>query len=146
MFIENDSFSLGLLKPDCTLRHLTKTIMEMILETGLEIVATKTLFLSASDVEAFYVSCITENFFAEMSLFLQSGPTIAYLVRGNEAITRLNKLVGSTDPVDALPGTIRRMGTDIRHNLAHSSQDSLNFLREATIIFNRDELETVGII
>lgn len=141
-----EEYSLLLLKPDCAKRGLTETILKMVLSTGLEIVAVKTLILKVSDVEIFYKNCRKEDFFTGMSLFLQSGPVTVYVVKGENAINVLNKLVGFNEPAKADPGTIRRMGIDISHNLAHSSASRSDFFREASVVFSKDELKAMGAI
>ena|SRR3989344_6873944 len=88
----HDTFSLGLLKPDCEERGLTNLIFEMIQEAGLKIVAIKTVLLTKQDVEIFYTGCRNESFFSDLSLFLRSAPITAYIVSGNNAIETLNKL------------------------------------------------------
>mgnify|MGYP001562269068 CR=1 FL=1 len=138
-------FSLGLLKPDCTERDLLDTALQMVRAAGLEIVALKPIKMTAEDVVAFYPQVLKEEFFDEMSLFLQSGISIAYIVKGEDAIGILDELVGETDPADAEPGTIRSMGESIRRNLAHSSDGQESFLREASVIWSDDELERIGV-
>ena len=140
------SFSLGLLKPDCQSRRLIDKILHMIVDAGLEIVAIKTVRLNSTQIKAFYSQCIGEDYFEEMSSFLQSGYVTAYIVRAEDAISRLNSLVGKTDPKFARPGTIRALGIDIRHNLAHSSESHKEFLKEARIIFSDKELLSIGAI
>ena len=138
-------FSLGLLKPDCAERNLIITALQMVKSTGLCLIALKPTKMTAEDVKVFYNKIHHEEFFEEMSLFLQSGASIAFIVNGDDAIGVLNKLVGATDPKDAETGTIRRMGENIRHNLAHSSRDRDDFLREASVIWSDEELEKIGV-
>ena len=138
-------FSLGLLKPDCTARNLLIAALQMVKSTGLNLIALKPIKMTAEDVKNFYNKIHDEEFFDEMSLFLQSGVCIAYIVTGDDAIGVLNKLVGATDPKDAETGTIRKMGEDIRHNLAHSSRNREDFLREASVIWSDEELEKIGV-
>ncbi|MDP3052334.1 MAG: nucleoside-diphosphate kinase [bacterium] len=130
-----EGYSLGLLKPDCIQRGLTETILEMVRATGLEIVATRTLTLTKENVEIFYKGYREDDYFDSLLQFMQSGPVIGFIVKGENAIEVLNELVGFTEPSKAKPGTIRAMGIDVCYNLAHSSHSKLDFLREAKVIF-----------
>ena len=139
-------YSLGLLKPDCARRRLTKLVLKMVQDTGLEIVTIKKMRLKAFQVEAFYKKFLNENFFSEMSLSLQSGSVTIFIVKGKNAINVLNELVGSTEPRKAKFGTIRHMGTDIRNNLAHSSGKKVDFIREAKIVFSKQRLRAIKVL
>jgi len=144
MAMENRLFSLGLLKPDCVAHGLTARILRLVLAKGLKIVAVRTVRMTDQDVRVFYDKIHDEDFFPGLSAFLQSGVSIAYIVYGEDAMGVLNELVGATDPKDAAPNTIRSMGEDIRHNLAHSSENRYDFLREAGVIWSNKELEEMG--
>jgi len=139
-----NEFSLGLLKPDCAERNLTEPILQMVRDIGLELVLVRTLHLTDADIKKFYQKIVHEDYFDEMSVFLRSGSVTAYVVKGQDAITRLNKLVGFNVPSLAEAGTIRSLGYDIRHNLAHSSENREDFLREASVIFSEAELIEIG--
>jgi len=138
-------YSLGLLKPDCSQRGLTETILEMVRATGLEIATIKTLTLTKEDVEIFYKNIQNDDYFDSHSQFMQSGPVTVFIVRGENAIEILSELVGFTEPSKAKTGTIRSMGTDICRNLVHSSSDKLAFLHEVGVIFDKQELKNIGI-
>jgi len=138
-------FSLGLLKPDCIQRGLVVTVLEMVRRAGLKIVAIKKLTLTKEDVEIFYANCRNEDFFEGLLEFMQSGPVIGFIVEGENARDVLTELVGFNEPSLAKVGTIRSMGIDIRHNLAHSSRNKEDFLREANVIFTKDELREIGV-
>lgn len=138
--------SLGLLKPDCIQRGLTDTILEMVRRTGLKIVAIKTLTLTKENIEIFYANCRNEDFFDGLSEFMQSGQVIAYIVQGENARAVLTELVGFGEPSWSKVGTVRSMGKDIRHNLAHSSRNKDDFLREVSVIFTKEELRGIGVV
>lgn len=139
-------YSLGLLKPDCIQRGLTETILEMVRTTGLKIAAIKTLTLTKEDVEIFYKDYRDDDYFDSLLQFMQSGPITGFIVKGENAIEVLNELVGFIEPSKAKPGTIRAMGIDVCHNLAHSSHSRLDFLREAKVIFGEQKLKDIGVI
>lgn len=139
-------YSLGLLKPDCIQRGLAGTILEMVRTTGLKIVAIKTLILTKENIEIFYKDYRDDDDFDSLLQFMQSGPITGFIVKGENAIGVLNELVGFTEPSKAKPGTIRSMGIDICHNLAHSSHIRFEFLREAKVIFDEQKLKDIGVI
>lgn len=139
-------YSFGLLKPDCLQRGLTKNILAMIGAIGLEIAVVKILNLTKEDVEVLYEGCRNDHYFETHSQFMQSGPVLAFIVTGENAIGRLNELVGPTDSFKARAGTIRNMGTDICRNLIHSSESEADALREAKAIFGENEIAAIGII
>jgi len=137
--------SLCLLKPDCIQRELTETILKMVSATGLEIVAIKTTTLTKEDIKIFYKDYRDDDYFDDLSQFMQSGPVTVFIVKGENAIEILSELVGFTEPSKAKTGTIRSMGTDICRNLVHSSSDQLAFLHEVGVIFDKQELKNIGI-
>ncbi len=139
-------YSLGLLKPDCGRRGLTGTVLEMVRTTGLKIGAIRTLTLTKEDVEIFYKNYRGDDYFDDLLQFMQSGPVTGFIVKGENAIEVLDELVGSTEPSEAKPGTIRAMGTNICCNLAHSSRSRIDFLREAKVIFGEKKLKDIGVI
>lgn len=136
-------YSLGILKPDCLERDLVDHVFGMIKNVGLEVVVCKKLHLAVEDIYKFYYEYKYENFFDGLIQSLTCGNVIAYIVRGENAIDRLNTLVGRTDPAKATPNTIRELGESIRKNLVHSSEDKESFLREASLIFSDQELNEI---
>lgn len=132
--------SLGLLKPDCLARGLDKWALERIRCQRLEIVLTKQLTFSPELVDAFYPQCRHRDYYDGLCEHLCSGPSLVYIVRGEDAINRLSALVGFNEPAFSAPGTIRSRGENIRRNLAHSSENFDQFFREAVVIFSKEDV------
>lgn len=132
--------SLGLLKPDCLERGLDTWSLKKARDHGLEIVLAKRLIFTPDLVDAFYPQCRPRDYYTGLCTHLCSGPSLAYVVRGEDAINRLGALVGFNEPTFAAPGTIRSQGENIRRNLAHSSENFDQFFREAVVIFTKEEV------
>lgn len=130
--------SLGLLKPDCLARGLDEWALEKVQHHGLEITLTKRLLFTPELVDAFYPQCRLRDYYAGLCAHLCSGPSLVYVVRGEDAINSLNALIGFNEPAFASPGTIRSRGENIRCNLAHSSENFDQFFREAVVIFSKE--------
>lgn len=132
--------SLGLLKPDCLERGLDAWVLEKIQHHGLEIILTKRLVFTPEMVDAFYPQCRSRDYYSGLCAHLCSGFSLVYVVRGEDAINRLNVLVGFNKPAFAAPGTIRSKGENVRRNLAHSSENFDQFFREAVVVFTKEEV------
>ncbi len=133
-------YSLGLLKPDCLERDLDTWALKKVRNHGLEIVLTKRLIFVPDLVDAFYPQCRLRDYYAGLCAHLCSGPSLVYIVRGEDAINRLGALIGFNEPAFAAQGTIRSQGENIRRNLAHSSENFDQFFREAVVIFTKEEV------
>ena len=82
------------------------------------------------------MQCIGEVFYRGLFEHLKSGVCRAFVFYGKDAIHKINSVVGNTDPKDNVLGlTIRSYGENIRKNLAHSSANYSEFLRESQICF-----------
>ncbi|MBZ9628150.1 nucleoside-diphosphate kinase [Psychroflexus sp. CAK1W] len=144
---EIEFFSLGILKPDCIQRELVHEAFRRISNTGVEIVISKTITLTENDVLLVYSRCVEKSFFYSMQQFLISSECIVFIVKSNnnDAIRKLNSVVGFTEPVKAKPGTLRELGKNLTHNIAHSSDNSINFLKESGHFFSQEELIKAGL-
>ena len=131
----NQSF--GLLKPDCLERGIQEDIFKMIRSFDLKIIKMKKVQLNEKNVDAIWSSCRNEYFYKDMVRFLTSGKCIVFLVEGEDAINRLNVLVGHYDPLKAGKGTIRGpFGCSAMENVIHSSLNEEAFQREANLFFS----------
>jgi len=138
------NFTFGMLKPDSTEKSLGEEIFALIEKNGLRILLHKKIRLSQDQIDRLYIRNIGKDFFADMSEFLMSEDVTVYVATGDDALTRLNQLVGSTDPLTANEGTIRqKYGVSVTRNIAHSSNSEEEFWQEARIFFTEDELSVV---
>jgi len=114
--------TLSIIKPDATGRSLTGAINARIEEAGLRIIAQKRLRLTRAQAEAFYAVHRERPFFASLCEFMSSGPIVAQVLEGEDAITKNREVMGATDPAKAAPGTIRKdFAQNIEANSAHGS-------------------------
>jgi nucleoside-diphosphate kinase len=140
-------FSFGILKPDCIQRELVQEAFRRISISGFDIVISKTITLTEIDVLHVYSRCVEKPFFDSMKQFLTSSDCIVFIVKStsNDAIEKLNNLVGFMEPMEAKVGTLRELGKDITNNLAHSSNNSESFINESGHFFSKQELIKAGL-
>ena len=99
--------TLVLIKPDGVERGLVGEIITRFEKKGLKIPAMKVLTMSRELAEEHYAEHVGKPFYEKLVKFMTSGPIVAMIIEGREAIKVVRKLAGATDPVEALPGTIR---------------------------------------
>ena len=137
-------YSLGIMKPDCVERKLIDRVLSMIRRAGLKVVVVKMLSLTQDDIDIVYSRCKYKEFYSDMSAFLLSGDVCVYVIKGKNAINKLNMLVGETDPKLASPSTIRgELGESLRRNITHSSMNEESFWREIEIFFTQEEIKSI---
>ncbi len=133
--------TLSILKPDATRRDLTGKINARFEEAGLKIVAQKRLWLSQAQAEKFYEVHKARPFFGELVSFMISGPVVAQVLQGENAVTRNREIMGATDPSKAEPGTIRReFAESIEANSVHGSDSLENAANEIAYFFAGTEI------
>ncbi len=114
--------TLAIIKPDAVERRLAGRILQRIEEAGFRIRALRMVHLTKPQAEGFYAVHRERPFFASLTDFMSSGPSIVLVLEGPDAISRWRALMGATDPARAEPGTIRReFGTSIERNVTHGS-------------------------
>ena len=114
--------TLSILKPDATRRNLTGKINAVFEEAGLRIVAQRRLRLSQMQAETFYGAHRERGFFKDLVSFMTSGPVVAQVLEGEDAIAQNRKLMGATNPANAEAGTIRKLFAEsIEANSVHGS-------------------------
>lgn len=114
--------TLCLVKPDAVSRNLSGAILDMIQKSGLNVAALKMLRLSKSEAESFYAVHCERPFFADLTEYMCSGPIVAAVLEGDDAIARYRKLMGHTNPANAEEGTIRKLyALNIEANSVHGS-------------------------
>jgi nucleoside-diphosphate kinase len=93
---------------------------------------------SREQASEFYSVHKAKPFFEELVSFITSGPVIACLIEGNNAITAVRLMAGATKSFEAAPGTIRGdFGLGLTENLIHASDSPESFIKESGVIFNR---------
>lgn len=133
--------TLLILKPSCIKRGLVGEIIRRIEFKGLRLVALSMSKLERNKVVELYRHHMGKPFFNILVESMSSDSVVVLVVEGREAISVARRLVGSTDPSEAAPGTIRGdLGLDITDNLIHASDSKESYEREVTLIFDRDDL------
>jgi nucleoside-diphosphate kinase len=133
--------TLVFLKPDAVARGLSGTILARIEAKGLKIVALKMLKVSSELAERHYAIHKGKPFYAGLLEFIRSGPVVAAVVEGVDAIATVRRLMGPTDPRKGAPGEIRfDLAQEIGRNLVHGSDDAKNAAAEIALWFRPEEL------
>ena len=135
--------TLSIIKPDATRRNLTGKINARLEEAGLRIVAQKRLWLTRGQAEGFYAVHRERPFFKSLCEFMSSGPVVAQVLEGDNAVAKNRDVMGATNPANAAPGTIRKdFAESIEANSVHGSDSPENARIEIAYFFSR--LELVG--
>ena len=133
--------TLLLLKPDAVQRRLIGTIIERFERKGLRLVALKFVRVDRPLAEKHYAVHNSKPFYESLLQFLTSGPTVAMVWEGREAVAVCRNLIGATDGVKAVPGTIRGdYALTVQNNLIHGSDSPENAAAEVALWFNKSEL------
>jgi nucleoside-diphosphate kinase len=133
--------TLSIVKPDAVAKGATGDILARFEKAGLRIVALKKLRLSQEQAEGFYAVHRARPFFKDLVGFMTSGPIVASVLEGEDAIARNRELMGPTDSKKAARGTIRGdHGTDIERNAVHGSDSPATARVEIAYFFNATEI------
>ena len=135
--------TLSIIKPDATRRNLTGAIIDRFEKAGLRVVASKRLQLSTAQAQAFYAVHKERPFYASLVAFMTSGPVVAQVLEGENAVARNREVMGATNPANAAPGTIRKdFAESIEANSVHGSDAAETAANEIKFFFS--DLEIVG--
>jgi nucleoside-diphosphate kinase len=133
--------TLSILKPDATRRNLTGKINAKFEDAGLRIVAQKRLHLTTAQAEAFYGVHRERGFFRDLVTFMTSGPVVAQVLEGENAVARNREIMGATNPANAAAGTIRKeFAESIEANSVHGSDSAENAAVEIAFFFSGIEI------
>ncbi len=128
--------TLSIIKPDATRRNVTGQINARFEAKGLRIVAQKRLQLTRAQAEAFYAVHKARPFFGDLVAFMISGPVVAQVLEGENAVALNRDVMGATDPKKAAAGTIRRdFAESIEANSVHGSDSAENAASEIAFFF-----------
>ncbi len=133
--------TLILVKPDGVQRNLIGEIIGRFEKRGLKLTGMKFMQMSQDLAERHYAVHKERPFFNDLVSYITSGPIVAMVWEGNDAINAARATIGATKPVDASPGTIRGdFGLEIGRNLVHGSDSPENGVKEAALFFSEEEL------
>ncbi len=128
--------TLILVKPDAFARGLTGEIITRFERKGLTLAAVEQQTASRETAEKHYAEHRERAFFSELVEFITGGPLVALVLEGEEAVRAARQLIGSTDPLEATPGTIRGdLAVEMGTNLVHGSDSPESAAREIAIWF-----------
>ena len=99
--------TLSMVKPDAVARNCIGEVVARLEHAGLKVVAAKMVQLTVGEAESFYSVHKGKHFFETLVTFITSGPLLAMVLEGENAVLRNREIMGATDPRKALRGTIR---------------------------------------
>ncbi len=133
--------TLVLVKPDGVAQGLTGEIIARFERRGLTVAALKMLCLARAKAESHYAEHKEKPFFGDLVAFITSGPIVAMVVAGENAVKVVRTMVGPTNPADAAPGTIRGdFALNLQKNVIHGSDSPASAEREIAIYFAAGEI------
>lgn len=135
--MEND-FTFAIIKPNAVRTGKAGPILAMINEGGFEISAMRMVHMTRPMAEAFYAVHQGKPFYNGLVEFMTSGPVIVMILKHANAVEDFRKLIGSTDPAKAEPGTIRKtFAVSLQMNAVHGSDSPENAASEADFFFSK---------
>ena len=133
--------TLSIIKPDAVKQNVIGQIINVFEQHGLRVLALKTLHLTPTQAHGFYQEHHGKPFFDALVTFMTSGPIVVQVLEGDHAIAKNRELLGSTNPADAAPGTLRAMfAASVTENAVHGSDSETSAVREINYFFSDDPL------
>ena len=128
--------TLILAKPDAYARGLSGEILARFERKGLVPVALRVLVMTREMAERHYAEHLEKPFFGELADFITSGPLVAMVLEGPDAVAAARQVIGATNPLNAAPGSIRGdLAIATGENLVHGSDGPESAVREVGIFF-----------
>jgi nucleoside-diphosphate kinase len=128
--------TLIVVKPDGFKRSLTGKVLARFEEKGFVIKNLRYYNFTKEKAQEFYSVHKDKPFFGELVSFISSGPVVACILEGNNAVATTRIMIGSTKSFEAAPGTIRGdFGLGFTDNIIHASDSSESFIKESRVIF-----------
>ncbi|MBA2516525.1 MAG: nucleoside-diphosphate kinase [Solirubrobacterales bacterium] len=128
--------TLILVKPDAFARNLTGEIIARFERKGLRIAALKQMVVTEELAERHYAEHDGKPFFGELVEFITSGPLVAMVLEGPEAVKAARQVIGATNPLEATTGSIRGdFAVAVGQNMVHGSDATESAAREAGLFF-----------
>ncbi len=133
--------TLSIVKPDAVGKNLIGEIYARFEKNGLCIAAARMLRLSRDDARRFYAEHEGQPYYEPLIDFMTSGPILAQVLEGDDAINKNREIMGKTNSPEADPGTIRRdYGENNRRNAVHGSDSPKSAEREIAFFFGPEEV------
>lgn len=138
---QNIQRTLCLIKPDAVERNLSGAILDMIQKSDLKVVGMKMIHLTKEEASGFYAVHRERPFFNDLTTYMSSGPIVAVVLEGEDAIARYRTLMGATNPANAAEGTIRKLyAKNLEANAVHGSDAPETAIAEISYMFSALEL------
>ncbi len=133
--------TLVLIKPDGVAKGICGNIISRFERRGLKIIGLKLFKMSQEQAAQHYAEHKGKPFYDDLIMFMTSGPILAMAISGENAVKAVRAMMGPTNPVEAIPGTIRGdFGLSVDRNIIHGSDSVNSANREIEIFFKPDEL------
>jgi nucleoside-diphosphate kinase len=128
--------TLILIKPDAFARNLTGEIIARFERKGLRLAALKQMMMTRELAEQHYAEHAGKPFYDELVSFITSGPLVAMVLEGEQAVNAARQVIGATNPVEAAPGSIRGdYAIEVGQNMVHGSDSAGSAAREVSLFF-----------
>ena len=133
--------SFFMVKPDGVERGLIGEVISRVEKRALKIIAMKMLRVDANLARKHYTEHASKPFFQDLVTYITSGPCVAMVVEGDNAVNILRKMIGKTNPKEATAGTIRGdFGIDVCRNVVHASDSRESAKKEIELFFKPSEI------
>ena len=130
--------TLTIIKPDAFGSGRAGRVLAHLEEAGFELVAARVLHLAKAEAEEFYAVHRERPFFGSLVEFMTSGPCMPMVLRRDDAVAELRRVIGATDPAEAEAGTVRALYAESKErNAIHASDSDANAEVEAGFFFAR---------
>jgi nucleoside-diphosphate kinase len=128
--------TLILIKPDAFARRLTGEIIARFERKGLRLVAMSLMTMSRELAARHYAEHQGKGFYEELVAFITSGPLVAMVLEGEQAVVAARQVIGATDPLQATTGSIRGdFAIEVGQNMVHGSDSPESAAREVALFF-----------
>lgn len=126
----------AMIKPDATQKHHTGEIISLVEKNGFTIKNMQMRTFTVKEAEIFYAEHKGKPFFADLVSYMTSGPVVCLVLEKENAVADWRELIGTTDPAQARPGTVRKMYAENKSkNAVHGSDSPQSAEREIKLIF-----------
>ena len=133
--------TLSSIKPDAVKKGVIGSIIARFESEGLRIAAVRKVHLSLREAQGFYAVHSARGFFGELTEFMSSGPCVAIVLEGENAIAKNREIMGATNPANAAAGTLRKLYADsVGENAVHGSDAPETAAVEIAYFFRGTEL------
>jgi len=139
--MENLQRTLVLIKPDGVQRSLIGEIIKRFEDRGLQLIAMKLRIVTREFAEEHYAAHIGKKFYNGLIEYITSSPIIAMVWEGSNAVEAIRQTIGSTNPIEAAPGTIRHdLAIITSRNLVHASDSLETAKKEISLWFDEEDI------